>query len=126
MNSIARQRGISIWIALVLIICIAFMGLIGLKLFPVYMESFKIDRALASLIENNELTTMSKNDIRIDLLRRLDIDSVTEVNDRNFWEVVTIHKDPDEVSIDVSYEVVAHIAANVSALVEFEKSVSGE
>ena len=49
MKSYRRQRGISIWLAAVLFISLACIGLVALKLFPVYMESLKIDRALTAL-----------------------------------------------------------------------------
>ena len=126
MKSYRRQRGISIWLAAVLFICLACIGLVALKLFPVYMESLKIDRALTALVENEDLRPMSKTEIRNALLRRLDIDGVESVRHANFWDVTTITKDSDGVTIDIVYEKVVPMAVNVSALVDFEKSITAE
>ena len=117
------QQGLSIWSAILVVICLTFAGLIGLKLIPVYMESMKIERGLVGLVENSDLAKMSKIQIKEALLRRLDIDSVTEVNHGNFWDVVSMEKNGDIVTLDVVYEVVVPIAGNVSALVDFHKSI---
>ena len=124
MMSMRNQRGLSMWIALLLVICLAFMGLIGLKLGPVYLESLKIDRAIEGLFEGEDLTKMSKNEIRDALVRRLDIDSVESVTYKNFWDLATVDKDVDEVTLNIVYEVVVPIAGNVSALVEFTKTAT--
>ncbi len=124
MKSIRSQRGMSVWVLIVLVVCITFAGLIGLKLFPVYLEKIKIDRALTSMLEEPETPTLRKEKFKDMLLRRLDIDSVTEVNHGNFWDVVTYTKEDGEITIDIVYDVTVPIAANVSALVEFETTKS--
>lgn len=124
MKSVRKQRGASIWMILLVVICLAFAGIIGLKLFPVYLESYQIDRALAALMEDSDVSTYNKRDMRDALLRRLDIDGVTEVNFDNFWDVVTMEKEDQTVTLNVVYEVVVPIVGNVSALVEFDKTAS--
>jgi len=126
MVSRQSQRGLSIWSTILVVICLTFAGLIGLKLVPVYLESMKIDRGLAGLLENNDVSQMSKAQIKDGLLRQLDIDSVTEIQYSNFWDVVSMEKDGDSVTLNVAYEVVVPIAGNVSALINIQKSVQND
>ena len=116
------QRGISIWVALVLVICLAIGGVIGLKLFPVYLESMKIDRGVSALLEEPDVGKLNKRKFKEALLRKLDIDSVTEINHNNFWDVVTMEKEGESITLEISYEVVVPIMGNVSALVDFQKT----
>jgi hypothetical protein len=112
------------WVLLVLVVCIAFAGLIGLKLFPVYLENIKIERGLTGMLEDPDTLEMDKKKFKEFLLRRLDIDSVTEVRHGNFWDLVTYTKEDGVITVDIVYDVLVPIAGNVSAFVEFEMTHS--
>ena len=126
MKSMRSQRGISLWMALLVIICLVFAGLIALKLGPVYFESYQIDRALSNVKKNEDLGSLSKRDIRDAILRRFDIDGIKSVRYADFNDVATIEKDESDVSVTLVYEVIVPIVANVSALVEFEKTMTSD
>ena len=124
MKSVRKQRGASIWMILLVVVCLAFSGIIGLKLFPVYLESYQIDRAMSAVLGESDIDSLTKREVRDAMLRRLDIDGVTEVNFHNFWEVVTMEKEDQTVTLNVTYEVIVPLVGNVSALVEFDKTAT--
>ena len=59
------ERGVS-FVSLMFVLGCAV--LVGLKLFPVYMQSFKFDSAMKSVIEDSKVSQRSKNEILRSLL----------------------------------------------------------
>jgi hypothetical protein len=118
-----EQRGITFLGLLFVLVVLGFVALMGMKMFPVYMESFKIDKALKSLISDSQIGSMSKRDIIQALLKRLDIDSVNRIDHRNYNEYVTIVSNEGKVSVDVAYRAEAPLFSNISIVVDFEKHV---
>ncbi|MCP5155177.1 MAG: DUF4845 domain-containing protein [Ectothiorhodospiraceae bacterium] len=124
MRSIRRQRGMSGWMLLLLLILGGFGVLVGLKLIPVYLESLKIDKAMQSVLEDREIEARTKGEIVMGLLRRLDIDDVTRINELNWQEFVKVEKKGKQVEISVIYSRVEPLFLNLSILAEFEKHAS--
>ena len=120
-----RQRGMSFVGVMALIVLIGFGALVGLKLFPIYMESFKIDTALQSVIEDPAVGNQSKHDIKMAVLRRFDIDDVRRITERNWKDHLQITKDrAGKVVIRVDYEADTSLFANLSLVAHFQKEVS--
>lgn len=124
MNSKQRQKGISAWVAIYILVTLGFFGLIGLKTFPTYMESFKVDKALQALMEDPKIAEMSKRDIGSALVKRLDIDDVTRINDKTLKDFVTINKTGKKVTVVVDYRAEVPLFANVIVVTEFRKEAS--
>ena len=57
MRSKRRQRGMSGWVILYILATLGAAGLVGLKLIPVYLDSFKIDKGLKAVIEDASATS---------------------------------------------------------------------
>ena len=118
------QRGMSIWVLIYILGSLGVFGLVGLKLFPAYLESFKVDKALEGLMEDPRLKDMSKNEIKASLVKRLDIDEVRRITERNFNDYVTIDTKGNRVVITVDYSADVALAGNVSIVAHFNKQVS--
>ena len=118
------QRGMSIWVLMYILGSLGVFGLVGLKLFPAYLESFKVDKALEGLMNEPRINNMSKNEIKSSLVKRLDIDEVRTITERNFKEFVTIDKKANRVVVTVDYESKVPLAGNVSVVAHFYKQVA--
>ncbi|MDX1514178.1 MAG: DUF4845 domain-containing protein, partial [Gammaproteobacteria bacterium] len=118
------QRGMSIWVLMYILGSLGVFGLVGLKLFPAYLESFKVDKALEGLAQDPRLKDMSKNEIKASLVKRLDIDEVRRITERNFNDYVTIDTKGNRVVITVDYSADVSLAGNVSIVAHFHKQVS--
>ena len=124
MNRLARhQRGVSIWLLLMFIIVLGFGGIFGLKLIPLYLEWFKIEKAVSGTLQAG-VAEQSRADIQATVIRRMDIDDVRRFTAVNFSEYFTIVKKGGQVIIDVSYEAVEPLFYNIYVLVKFEGSYS--
>lgn len=124
MRSIDGQRGIT---ALGLIFVLVFFGalfLIGLKLLPIYLESMKIEHALEKTVEDPNVGDLSKQEIAYSVVRRLDIDGVYLITERNWRDYLDIQKQRDRVSIVAKWHKEAPLVANLGLYADFEKTVA--
>lgn len=118
-----RERGIS-FVGLMFVLVVLGCGIgVGIKLYPIYMESYKIDKALEGVISDANVANLSKHAIQASLLKRLDIDMVMVIDHRNINDHVVIFSQKANVSIDVKYEEVMPLIGNISLLIEFDKHV---
>ena len=125
MNTMAkRQRGASVWMVILIVGILGFGAVFALKLIPVYLESFKIDKAMKSVMENNDVKNMTNRAIITAFVTKIDIDSVTRITERNFREFGTIIKKDGKVTMNLDYEAEEPLVANIFLTVVFSKSVA--
>ena len=123
MRSIASQRGMSFLGLLATVAIVGFLLVLGLKLIPVYLDSFKIDKSMSDVIKDTSVTSQSKDAIIQSLLKRLDIDDAQAVNYGNWRDSLTVTKRQNHVVIEVSYQQVIPLIGNLSLLADFDKRV---
>ena len=114
----------SVLLGFFLLVVFAFMGLMGLKLFPFYLESFKVDQAIKGMIEVPNVADLSKKDIAFGIVKRLDIDGSYTITEHNWKEFVKITKERSKVKIHVSWRKEAEFVGNVSIVAAFDKTVT--
>ncbi len=124
MHSKTRQRGASLWGILFLLAIFGFGAVIGLKLVPVYLESYKIDKAMAGVLSDPRVANQTERDIVIALSKRLDIDGITRITDLNFREYGTITKRNKVVNMEIDYQAEVPLFGNLTLLADFEKAAS--
>jgi hypothetical protein len=120
MQTISRQKGITIWGVLVVAALIVFFTILGVKLFPAYLEYFAVKTALENLAKQPGVGTMEKSDIKHAIQRRFDIEDVKGV-DLN--KHLFVEKKPGATVVRIAYEVRIPLFYNISALLDFEHSV---
>jgi hypothetical protein len=122
MKRLARsQKGVTVWAILLFVIVLSFGGIFGLKLVPLYLEWFKVDKAIRGALQRG-VAEQTDDVIRDTLLRRLDIDSVRRFTTRNFPQYFTIEKEGAQVTIRVDYEAEEPLFYNISLLVKFAEA----
>ena len=119
-----RQRGMSFLSLMAIAGMLGFAAVIGLKLFPVYMDSWKIDGIMEAVIGEAGINQQSRQEVIESMLKRLDIDAVDAVNYRNYKESMTITKRKNKTTINIHYRVETPLIGNLTLVAEFEKSVS--
>ncbi len=124
MNISRRQRGMTFWSLLFVLVVLGFVFLVSLKLFPIYLESFKINHAIESVTKDPGVGDRSKADIRDTLIKRFDIDDVRRITERNFSQYVDIDKKGQRVRISVEYRAETHLAGNIYLVADFKKRAS--
>jgi hypothetical protein len=115
------QRGASIWMVLLFVIVLGFGAIFGLKLIPIYLEWFKIEKAINGAL-GGDSGSQPKNTIMMAITRRLDIDDVRRINELNYREYFTISKKGSRVTVDLAYEAREPLFYNLYIVAEFEKT----
>ncbi len=114
-----HQRGMTTMGIILILAMAAFFVLIGLKLYPIYYDSFKVGAALDSLKTDSSLMGKSSTEVVDRLMKRLGIDNVDHVEKSD----VTVEKTGKGMRVSVEYEARKNIVGNVDVLVSFSKAV---
>ncbi len=119
-----RQRGMSFLSLIAIVGILGFSVVIGLKLVPIYMDSWKIDGIMNKVISEPGIKEQSRQEVINTMLKRLDIDAVEAVNYRNYKESLTVTKRKGSVTINIFYRVETPLIGNLRLVAEFDKMVS--
>lgn len=122
MISKRRQRGMSIWVLLYILATLGFIGLMGLKLFPLVLESFKIDKALTAVIQDPNVSNQSKGDILESLRKRFDVEDVRTIRFKNMKDHVFVEKKGEKVKINVVYRSESDFFWKVLLVLDYDKT----
>lgn len=115
------QQGMTMISMAIILVMIGFIALIALRLFPVYLESFKVNSHLETLAATSTTRDMSNREIVQALQKRFSIDDISNVKAENIF--VERSKDGD-MSIAIEYEVRTPGIGNVDMVVSFLKEVA--
>ncbi len=116
----SRQQGMTAIGFLLMFILIGFFSLLTLKLFPIYMDHFKILSTLEALKHESGIAEKSPHEIMNMLQKRWDINYIDRIKaDKS----VFFERHPGYMKIQVAYEVEEPVLGNVSVLVKFDNSI---
>jgi hypothetical protein len=115
-----RQRGVTAIGWIFLMVPLALVGYAAIRLTPVYLNYMKVARALeqtAADFQDDQSATAQT--LRYSIEKRLDIESV------NYPQVkdIIVKRDGRTWVLQAAYEDVAPLFANISLLVNFDRSV---
>lgn len=114
-----KQKGLTGISIMAILIVIAFVAIIFLKIMPIYFDAFKVGDVVSSFKEERGLGEKSNREITSMILKRLDVNMVSDVTKDHIF----IEKIKNEVLIDVEYEVRKQMFGNLDIVVSFKKSV---
>jgi hypothetical protein len=110
-----RQHGLTAISWILIIALAAFLGLIALKLIPIYLQAFNIATVVKQLPDEPFIGDKGPAEIRRSLIARLKINSVYDFDPKN----IVIKKGLNTYLVDVSYEVREPVLGNVDIVVSF-------
>ena len=122
-GSVRFQKGASLWMVLLFIVVLGFGAVFGLKLIPIYLEWWKVERAVENSLQTGSRGA-STRDISQAIVRRLDIDEVRRIDNRNINDFMTISKRGDQVTVAIDYYAEESLFGNLSVRAHFEKTLS--
>ncbi len=124
MQARKHQNGVTLLGVLIILALIGFFVLVGLKLFPVYMEIYKVKAGLASLVEEPGIEKKSKRQIYKLFLRRMDVEDVDRFNSKTVKEYLKITINKNKVTINSDYEIRAPLFQNLFIVADFKHEVT--
>ncbi|MCW8899448.1 MAG: DUF4845 domain-containing protein [Gammaproteobacteria bacterium] len=114
-----KQKGMTGVSIMALLVLIAFVAITLLKIMPIYFDSFKVGDVVSGMKEERGLGDKTNNEITTMILRRLDVNMVSDVTKEHIY----IEKTKNDVLIEVDYEVRKPMFGNLDVIISFKKSV---
>ncbi len=118
MRSMAQQKGMTAIGWLFVLVLIVFLSLIPIKIVPLYLNAYKITSALSSLKADQMARGKQPHELRTLLLRRLDIDSLTDIKAQD----IIITRQKDSYLVQVDYQIKQQLFGNMYVVVIFDES----
>ena len=121
-----RERGVGLINFLLICALIGFFALVGLRLFPLYMESFKVSTAMEAIASETGVGEKSNREIQNSMLRRFEVDDVDRFTDRNIRDYLTIKPNENGTGriLTMDYEAREPLLGNLDIVLKFNKSVT--
>jgi hypothetical protein len=117
MNLTKKQYGMTMPAVAALLALLAFFVLIGLKLFPIYMENFNVSSHVQRIGHDARMAEMTKAELERTLLKRFGIDDVKNVTKDD----IIITDIAGGYLIEVIYEVRKPFMGNIDIVVSFHE-----
>lgn len=115
-----KQTGMTAIGWMIIIALILMFVLLALKLFPIYMNGFKVSSVLDDIENEPAVSSMTPVMISKTILKRLDINMVDGVSGEDIY----IQKLKNNMTVEINYEVRENLVGNIDIVVHFQKSVS--
>ncbi|MGD8926155.1 MAG: DUF4845 domain-containing protein [Thioalkalispiraceae bacterium] len=119
MSNITKQRGMTAIGWLLVLAIVALFSIVALKLIPMYLDSFKVTSSLESLAGDPKAQGKSGREIRKLLMKRLDINMVSDVSASD----ISISRSREGTKVEVSYEARRALFGNLHMVLVYDKSV---
>ena len=109
------QRGMT-GVSIMMILALAgFVLAMAFKLFPFYLEGFKVSSTLKGLVSDSRVEGASDRQIKELILKKLQVDDVDTVTS----EHIKIDASGKKRSVSIEYEARVHMVGNIDAVVIF-------
>ena len=115
------QRGVSLTQLIVTLGVLGFLAVMGAKLFPAYVDYFKVKKIFATMDQAGDLKG-SVRDIRNSFRRRNAIEDVKGVSEDD----LEITKDNGETVVSATWSVKVGLVYNVSACLDFYATTAAD
>ena len=113
------QRGITLLGWLLLLIPIAILGYAGIRVAPIYINYFRVVKALEQTASEAKGEAISPAEVHASLERRFNVEYVDTPDAKD----IDVHREGEHWVAIAKYEEVAPLFGNVSLLLQFDKQV---
>ncbi|MGI9202998.1 MAG: DUF4845 domain-containing protein [Woeseiaceae bacterium] len=116
---VRRQSGMTTVGFLILIVFVGLFAFAGIRLTPVYLNYLKVAGVIDGVYDEFDSKNPSREAVRRSILRRFQVESVSELTDRD----VKVTSTDGGFKVEAQYDHTTPFIANVHFTVRFDKSV---
>jgi len=114
-----RQRGVTVTGMIVVSFVLVLVILLGLKIVPVYMEYFKVNKQFKAMTENPLVRgAPTINNVKVAWFRQTAVDEIKSLDP----ETINVRKEGGAIIIEADYSVKVPLFKNFSACMDFQAS----
>lgn len=114
-----KQRGMTIWGMLIVLVLVSFFALLGMRCVPVYLNQMKVGNAVQKVASDPELANASAAQLRMALQRFWDIERIHHLEPRD----VIVTGTQGNRRLQYAYEARVGFIGNIDLLFYFEDDV---
>ncbi len=118
--AIARQRGMTVISVLIILIMIAFVGLIVMRILPIYIDYFSIRSSLEGLKKEPEIERMTLLDVQQRIQKRFDISYVNIIDARR----IKVRQQGRDKVLELAYEDRRPLLGNLDVIAKFNETIT--
>ena len=119
MKTKSSQKGLSALGILVVLLLIGFFATAVVKIFPIYMESWSINGAITTAIQESKLGTTPR-----ELRSKIDkLFNVNQINAIKSKDIKFTKKKGGKLVVDATYEQRVHFMKNIDVVVKFDEFI---
>lgn len=123
MRHIDKQTGLTLLGFMMVVALICFFALVGLKLFPLYSESFAVDQSLKSVANQPEAEKMTTRDIHKVFIRNANINGLSRFQERNISDYLSANKIGERPrEMYMYYEARSKLFGNLDIVLVYDKT----
>jgi hypothetical protein len=119
MGNINKQKGMTAIGWLLVLLLVVVFAIVGIKLIPIYLDSFKVTSSLESLSNDSKAKGKSGLEIRKLLMKRLDVNMVSDVTASD----VSVSRSREGIVVEVDYEARRALFGNLHMVLVYNHSV---
>ena len=119
MNTFTKQRGMTAIGWVLVLMLVAIFTLFILKLFPVYLDGYKVSSILATLEEDHATGAMTPSEVTTTIVKRLNINIIKDVTKDDIY----IERTGNTMTIEIEYEARRNLIGNLDVIVVFKKGI---
>ncbi|MEP7155494.1 MAG: DUF4845 domain-containing protein [Betaproteobacteria bacterium] len=119
-NKLRRENGIGVVMLLFIFVVLAFVMLMGMKLFPVYNQLFSIKQVIASMANSEEVKSGTVAEIRRSFDRRAAIAYIEAVN----GDDLEITKEGGDTVVTAAWQARVPLFTGYTLLVDLSSSTA--
>ena len=123
MNPSNRQQGMTLIGWLFTLVLVGGVALLVLKLVPVYVEKFKVEKALHAVAQEVG-PQVSKPEVYRRFMRRMDVEDVDRFTKANLHKFLEVEKKGNTVTLTLEYQSQPHLFHNIWLLIKFKFQAS--
>lgn len=122
MDTKNRQRGMSL-ISWIFVIAVAvFLGMVGVKSLPVYLNHYKVVSIMHNVAAQPGAAQFSPNEVKMTFQRRFDVDMVKHLR-QDASQIRVVNNPGGARALALDYEVRVHMFYNVDTVYSFKENV---
>ncbi len=117
-NHVRYQQGMGLLSLLALLAILGFLSIMLLRIFPIYLNHFKITTHITEIATNPETHSMSRQEIKNLIGKRFQVDNVDYIDIKKDIEITSDKK--KQRTITVNYEARVDLFYNLALIAKFD------
>lgn len=122
----ARQQGLTIQGLIVALVIIGVVVFVGLRLFPLYSEKFRVDGILDTIVTAEDAEKLTSREIHRRFLRNANIEGITRFDKNSIKKHLVLNKPKkrtDPKTVTMLYELRGAMIGDLDVILKYNRTL---